>query len=162
MTTGLGLSIGVAAALGLSGIRILTGIPILYILIPGYLAAVILAFFVPNIFVGIAFDSGGVASGAMMSAFVLPLCIGACSAVGGDVMNDAFGCVALVAMAPIIAIEIMGLLYKMKSERNIRRFVAVKEEFIRYGYRKRQIPKAETSETEKSPAAVQEQMEIPL
>ena len=139
-TTGLGLSVGVAVAIGLSGLRIVTGIPILWILIPGYLAALILAFFVPQIFVGIAFDSGGVASGVMMSAFVLPLCIGACSALGGDVMQDAFGCVALVAMAPIIAIEIMGLSYKIRSEQNIRRFVAVKEEFIRYPYRPKKRP----------------------
>lgn len=150
-TTGLGLSIGVSLALGLSGVRILTGVPILWILIPGYIAAILLAFFVPKIFVGIAFDSGGVASGVMMSAFVLPLCIGACSVLGGDVMRDAFGCVAFVAMAPIIAIEIMGLFYKINSERNVRRFVALREEFVDYGYRPRKpaakcpAPEAQTA-----------------
>jgi len=131
-TTGLGLSIGVAAALGLSALRIVFSIPILYILIPGYIVAIGLTFFVPKIFVGIAFDSGGVASGTMMSAFVLPLAIGACTALGGDVMTDAFGCVAFVAMAPIIAIEICGLIYSINSKKNAKRFVTLTESFIEY------------------------------
>ena len=131
-TTGLGLSIGVAAALGLSSLRILTGISIMYILIPGYIIALTLCFFVPKIFVGIAFDSGGVASGTMMSGFVLPLAIGACTTLGGDVMTDAFGCVAFVAMAPIIAIQIFGLLYNIKSKRRMRSFTSKNETFVEY------------------------------
>ena len=133
-TTGFGLSIGVAAALGLSALRIITGISIMWILIPGYVIALGLSFFVPRIFVGISFDSGGVASGTMMSAFVLPLCTGACDTLGGNVMTDAFGCVALVAMAPIISIQLCGLAYKLKSEHRARRFVVAKESFIDYGY----------------------------
>ncbi len=133
-TTGFGLSVGVCAALGLAGLRILTGINLLWLLIPGYILALTLAFFVPKIFVGISFDSGGVASGTMMSAFVLPLCMGACSALGTDVMTNAFGCVALVAMAPIIAIELCGLAYKLKTEDRARRFVSASESFIDYGY----------------------------
>ena len=133
-TTGLGLSIGVSAALGLAAIRIITGINILWFLIPGYVIALTLSFFVPKIFVGISFDSGGVASGTMMSAFVLPLCTGACNALGGDVMTDAFGCVALVAMAPIISIQISGLVYRIKSEHRARSFVSANETFIDYGY----------------------------
>ncbi len=133
-TTGLGLSIGVSAALGLASIRIITGLDLIYILIPGYAIALILAFFVPKIFVGIAFDSGGVASGTMMSAFVLPLCTGACAALDGNVMTDAFGCVALVAMAPIISIEIMGLMYKIKTAGRVKRFVEAKESFVDYGW----------------------------
>ncbi len=133
-TTGRGLSIGVCAALGLAGIRILTGLDIMWILIPGYIIALTLAFFVPNIFVGIAFDSGGVASGTMMSAFVLPLCLGACNALGSNVMEDAFGCVALVAMAPIISIELMGLTYKLKTKGNQRKFINVSETFVDYEY----------------------------
>ena len=136
-TTGLGLSLGVSAALGLSALRILTGIPIMYILIPGYAIAIGLTFFVPKMFVGIAFDSGGVASGTMMSGFVLPLAVGACSTLGGDVMSDAFGCVAFVAMAPIIAIEICGLVYNIKSKRNAKRFVSINESFIEYDVRPR-------------------------
>ncbi len=133
-TTGLGLSIGVAAALGLSALRIVTGISIMYILIPGYVIAFTLTFFVPKIFVGIAFDSGGVASGTMMSAFVLPLCIGACTtdAISGNVMTEAFGCVAFVAMAPIIAIQVCGLVYSIKSRRRMRSFVSRAETFIEY------------------------------
>lgn len=130
--TGRGLSVGVAAALGLSCLRIITGISIMWILIPGYIIALVLCFFVPKIFVGIAFDSGGVASGTMMSGFVLPLAIGACSALGGDVMTDAFGCVAFVAMAPIIAIQIFGLLYSIKSKRRARSFISKNESFTEY------------------------------
>ncbi|MBQ8413752.1 MAG: DUF1538 domain-containing protein [Clostridia bacterium] len=133
-TTGLGLSIGVSAALGLAALRIITGINILWFLIPGYIIALTLSFFVPKIFVGISFDSGGVASGTMMSAFVLPLCMGACNALGGNVMTDAFGCVAFVAMAPIIAIQICGLVYKMKAESRVRKFVSASESFIDYEY----------------------------
>lgn len=131
-TTGLGLSIGVSAALGLSAIRILTGLPIMYILIPGYVIAFILCFLVPKLFVGIAFDSGGVASGTMMSAFVLPLCVGACTAVGGDPMMDAFGCVAFVAMAPIISIQAMGLVYSISSKRRKQSFTFRNETFVEY------------------------------
>lgn len=133
-TTGFGLSVGVAAALGLSAVRIITGLNIMWILIPGYILALGLSFFVPKIFVGISFDSGGVASGTMMSAFVLPLCTGACETLGGNVMTDAFGCVALVAMAPIISIQLCGLAYKLKSRSRARKFVMAKESFIDYGY----------------------------
>ena len=110
----LALSAGVAISIGLAMLRILTGIPIRWIVIPGYLIALILSRFVPKIFVGIAFDSGGVASGPMTSTFLLPLCIGACTSVGGNVMTDAFGVVALVAMTPLIAIQIMGVRYQIK------------------------------------------------
>lgn len=133
-TTGLGLSIGVSAALGLAALRIITGINILWFLIPGYIIALTLSFFVPKIFVGISFDSGGVASGTMMSAFVLPLCMGACNALGGSVMTDAFGCVAFVAMAPIIAIQLCGFAYKVKAEDRARKFVSASETFIDYEY----------------------------
>ncbi len=108
------LSVGVAVSIGLAMLRILTGIPIRWIVIPGYLIALVLSRFVPKIFVGIAFDSGGVASGPMTSTFLLPLCIGACVSAGGNVMTDAFGVVALVAMTPLIAIQIMGLSYRIK------------------------------------------------
>ncbi len=136
-TTGLGLSIGVAAALGLSCLRIITRIPMMYILIPGYVIALALCFFVPKIFVGIAFDSGGVASGTMMSAFVLPLAIGATTTLGGNVMTDAFGCVAFVAMAPIIAIQIFGLLYSLKAKHRKRSFVSRNESFVEYSVERR-------------------------
>lgn len=108
------LSIGVSASVALAMVRVLTGISIYYLLIPGYILALVLTKFVPKVFVGIAFDSGGVASGPMTSTFLLPLAIGACAAAGGNVVTDAFGVVAMVAMAPLIAIQIMGVIYNYK------------------------------------------------
>ncbi len=109
------MSIGVAISIGLAMLRILVGIPIQYIIIPGYIIALIMSRFVPKIFVGIAFDSGGVASGPMTSTFLLPLSIGVCQAVDGNIMTDAFGVIALVALTPLIAIQIMGLVYRFKT-----------------------------------------------
>lgn len=114
------LSIGVAVSIGLAVLRILTGIPIQWIVIPGYVIALIMSRMVPKIFVGIAFDSGGVASGPMTSTFLLPLCIGACESVGGNIMTDAFGVVALVALTPLIAIQIMGVQYQLKLKKQKR------------------------------------------
>ena len=108
------LQIGVSVSLGLSMLRILVGIPIQFIVIPGYVIALVMSRFVPKIFVGIAFDSGGVASGPMTSTFLLPLCIGACEMLGGNIMTDAFGAVALVALTPLISVQIMGITYQFK------------------------------------------------
>lgn len=108
------LSIGVSASVALAVVRVLTGISIYWLLIPGYIIALAMTRFVPKVFVGIAFDSGGVASGPMTSTFLLPLAMGACTAAGGNVVTDAFGVVAMVAMAPLIAIQIMGILYQVK------------------------------------------------
>ena len=110
------LSIGVSVSVGLAMLRVITGLPIYWIIIPGYAIAIILSFIVPKIFIGIAFDSGGVASGPMTTAFLLPLSIGACNALGGNMMTDAFGVVALVSLTPLIAIQIMGLNYKIKMK----------------------------------------------
>lgn len=111
------LQIGVSVSVGLAMTRVLTGISIYWIVIPGYIIALVLSRLVPKMFVGIAFDSGGVASGPMTATFLLPLCIGASEAIGGNVMTDAFGAVSLVAMTPLIAIQVMGLAYKFKSRR---------------------------------------------
>jgi hypothetical protein len=108
------LAIGMALALGITMVRILTGIPILYILVPGYAFALILTFFVPKIFTGIAFDSGGVCSGPMTSTFLLPFAIGACAGSGGNTTLDAFGIVAMVAMTPLVVIQLLGLIYRKK------------------------------------------------
>ena len=112
---GMSLSIAVALANGLAMVRVLTGAPILYFVVPGYLLALGLTFFVPPTFTAIAFDSGGVASGPLTATFMLPLAMGACGAVGGNVMTDAFGIVALVAMMPLITVQIMGGIYVLKS-----------------------------------------------
>ena len=109
---GASLSIGVAASIGLAMVRVLTGISILWFLIPGYAIAIALSFFVPKIFTAIAFDSGGVASGPMTAAFLLPFAQGACAAVGGNIVTDAFGVVAMVAMTPLIAIQVLGVVYQ--------------------------------------------------
>ena len=111
------LSIGVMISLGLAMIRVLTGISIMWFLIPGYALSLILTFFVPRIFTGIAFDSGGVASGPMTATFVLPFAVGACAATGGNIVQDAFGVVAMVAMTPLITIQILGVVYKIKRRR---------------------------------------------
>lgn len=111
------MSIGVAVSVGLSMLRVLTGLPVYWIIIPGYVIALLLSRFVPKMFVGIAFDSGGVASGPMTTTFLLPLSIGACEAVGGSMMTDAFGVVALVALTPLIAVQIMGMVYQYKLKR---------------------------------------------
>ena len=111
------LSIGVAVAVGLSMLRVLTGISILWLLLPGYAVALGISFFVPKIYTAIAFDSGGVASGPMTTAFLLPLAQGACAALGGNIVTDAFGVVAMVAMTPPITIQIMGLVSRF-AEKN--------------------------------------------
>lgn len=111
------MSIGVAVSVGLAMLRVLTGISIAWIIVPGYIIALVLSRIVPKIFVGIAFDSGGVASGPMTSTFLLPLSIGVCQALGGNLMTDAFGVVALVALTPLIAIQLMGLVYQIKTKK---------------------------------------------
>ena len=111
---GLSLSLGVSVSIGLAMIRVLTGISIFWFILPGYLIALALSFFVPKIFTAIAFDSGGVASGPMTATFLLPFAMGACEAVGGNIVQDAFGVVAMVAMTPLITIQIMGAVYKYR------------------------------------------------
>ena len=111
------LSLGVAVSVGLAMIRVLTGVSILYFIIPGYALSLALSFFVPDLFTAIAFDSGGVASGPMTATFLLPLATGACLAVGGNVVTDAFGVVAMVAMTPLIAIQLLGVAYKLREKR---------------------------------------------
>ena len=118
------LSIGVAVSLALAMIRVITGISVMYFLIPGYVLALGLSFFVPNIFTAIAFDSGGVASGPMTATFLLPFAMGACEAIGGldRIVTDAFGVVAMVAMTPLITIQILGAAYvrRKKKEDEVR------------------------------------------
>ena len=115
-TLGLSLSVSVAISVGLAMLRILTGLNVLYFLIPGYAIALLLMFLVPPIFTSIAFDSGGVASGPMTATFLLPMAMGACTTLGGNVASDAFGVVAMVAMTPLITIQILGLVYRIKQK----------------------------------------------
>ena len=115
------LSIGVAVAVSLSMIRILVpGMQLWHLLVPGYLIAIILSYFAPKIFVGIAFDSGGVASGPMTATFILAYAQGVADAIpGADVLMDGFGVIAMVALTPLIAIQILGLLYKRKASKEL-------------------------------------------
>ena len=110
-----GMSIGVAISIGIAMLRVLTGISILWFLIPGYAVSLALTFFVPQLFTGVAFDAGGVASGPMTATFLLPFAMGACQAWDGNLMTDAFGLVALVAMTPLVAIQLLGLAGRVKK-----------------------------------------------
>ena len=114
---GTALSIGVSLSVGLAMVRVLTGISILWFLIPGYAFAIGISFVVPKLFTAIAFDAGGVASGPMTATFLLPLAQGACVAVGGNIVTDAFGVVAMVAMTPLITVQLMGLIAQIKTRK---------------------------------------------
>ena len=116
-SVGLALSVGVAISVGLAMLRVITGISIWYVIIPGYLFSLVMTLFVPPIFTAIAFDSGGVASGPMTATFLLPLALGACEAAGGNLLTDAFGLVAMVAMTPLVTIQLLGLIGKFKAVR---------------------------------------------
>src|SRR5690606_35248785 len=110
------LSIGVAFAVGFSILRILVPeIRFWHFIVPGYLTALILSYFAPTLFVGIAFDSGGVASGPMTATFILAFAQGVAQATeGADVVLDGFGVISLVALTPLIALQILGILYERK------------------------------------------------
>lgn len=109
------LSIAIACAMGLAMVRVLTGISILWFMLPGYIIALGLSLFVDQTFTAIAFDAGGVASGPLTATFMLPFAMGVCNSAGGNIMTDAFGLVAMVAMMPLITVQIMGAVSKIKS-----------------------------------------------
>ena len=117
---GLSLSIGVALSVGLAMFRVISGISIWYLILPGYAIALLLSFITPSLFTSIAFDSGGVASGPMTATFLLPFAMGATTAIGGNVQTDAFGIVAMVAMTPLITIQCLGLIYRIKSRKLVK------------------------------------------
>ncbi|MBP5464680.1 MAG: DUF1538 domain-containing protein, partial [Treponema sp.] len=110
------LSCGVAISIGLSMLRIIYGFSLWWILIPGYGLSLLLSLACPPMFTGIAFDSGGVASGPMTSTFILSFTLGVAAASGGRGGAEmAFGVIALVAMTPLIAIQLLGIVFKIKS-----------------------------------------------
>ncbi len=123
-SVGRALAVGVAISVGLAMLRVISGISIWYILIPGYLFSLVMTLFVPPMFTAIAFDSGGVASGPMTATFLLPMALGACEAVGGNTLTDAFGLVAFVAMTPLVTIQLLGLISKLRGLRVSRAAVA--------------------------------------
>ena len=125
------MCIGVAVSLGLCALRVLFEISIWYFLIPAYVLAISLSFFVPRIFTGIAFDSGGVATGAMATTFVLPLIMGACQAYGVDSMLYGFGTLAYIAVTPLLTIQILGLIVKIVNNRKLAKEEAIIEKDAR-------------------------------
>ncbi len=120
------LSLGVGISIGLSMIRLIFGFSLLYYLIPGYVLSLGLSFFVPKMYTAIAFDSGGVASGPLTSSFILPLAVGACATLRGvdEVMDFAFGIVAMVAMTPLITIQLLG--FRAVASSRVREKIALK------------------------------------
>lgn len=134
------LSVGVGLSIGLSMLRMILGFSILYYLIPGYIISIGLSFFVPGMYTAIAFDSGGVASGPLTSSFILPMAIAVCVGLnGGDVsrvLTDAFGIVAMVAMTPLITIQLLGfravVAKRMRDNYAQKRIVSADDEQIIY------------------------------
>ncbi len=124
------LAIAIALAMGLSMLRVITGISIMWILVPGYLTALVLTFFVPDIFTAIAFDSGGVASGPMTATFMLNFIMGASLTLGGNYLTDAFGLVATVAMMPLISVQILGAVYAFKQKKTEKQQIEYKDDEI--------------------------------
>lgn len=134
---GSALSIGVGVSVAIAMLRVITGISIFPFLIVGYSISLAITFFVPPLYTGIAFDSGGVASGPMTTTFMLPFAIGACEALGGNVMTDAFGLVAMVAMAPLITIQVLGLVSRIKRHKMLKKahheLLQIEDDIIYYG-----------------------------
>lgn len=130
------LCIGVGIALGLSMIRIIFDFSILYYLVPGYIICLGLSFFVPKLYTAIAFDSGGVASGPLTSTFILPFAIGVCLALHGEekILLDAFGVVSMVAMTPLITIQLLGfksiITKQVKTKVMMKRIISADDEEI--------------------------------
>lgn len=120
------LSVGVGISIGLSMLRIVLDFSILYYLIPGYFISLGLSFFIPGLYTAIAFDSGGVASGPLTSSFILPFAVGVCCMLGGEskIMSNAFGVVAMVAMTPLITIQLLG--FKAVMTRKVKQKIAMK------------------------------------
>lgn len=127
------LSIGVSLAIALALLRVFYHIPIIYILLPGYIIAIILSFITPKIFTAIAFDSGGSVSGPLTATFILPFIIGVCQETGGNIFTEAFGLVAFVAMSPLITIQLLGVIFKIKTKQEI--YKNIDETIIEYDWR---------------------------
>ncbi|MDR1263539.1 MAG: DUF1538 domain-containing protein [Oscillospiraceae bacterium] len=127
-TIQIGLGVGVGISVALSMVRVLTGLSLYWIIVPGYSIAMIMTRFSPKIFTAIAFDSGGVASGPMTATFLLPFAIGACTSLGGDISSDAFGLVALVAMTPLITIQAIGIYYDVRQRRAVSELESIEPE----------------------------------
>ena len=131
-TLNIALSIAVSLATGLAVLHAITGISIIWFILPEYLIALILSIFVPQIFTAIAFDSGGVASGTMSATFLLPFVVGISESLGRNILTDAFGLIAIVATTPLVVIQIVGLIYKIKTKKIAYKNALYNEEIIDY------------------------------
>ena len=109
------LALGVALAAGLAMYRVFSGTSFMIYALIGYGIALILTFFIPKVFTAIAFDAGGATGGSLTTTFLLPIAIGACYTLGGNVYTDAFGLASMVSLIPIITVEITGLMYEFKT-----------------------------------------------
>lgn len=113
------LSVGIAFAVAMSMLRIMIpGLKLWHFLLPGFALGALLSYFVPPIFVGIAYDSGGVASGPMTATFILAFAQGASNAIPtANILTDGFGIIAMIAMTPLVAVQTLGLIYRLKIKR---------------------------------------------
>ena len=109
------LALGVSIASGLAMYRVFTGTSFMIYAFVGYGIALLLTFFIPKVFTAIAFDAGGATGGSLTTTFLLPMAIGACVTIGGNVYTDAFGLASMVSLVPIITIEIVGFIYSLKT-----------------------------------------------
>ncbi len=121
------LMIAVGISVGLALIKILLSVSVLYFLIPGYVIALALTFVTPDIFTAVAFDAGGVASGAMTACFTVPFALGVCNALNGDIALYGYGVVAMVAMIPLLTIQIFGLVFRIKKSKMQKQISALAE-----------------------------------
>jgi len=127
------IAIGVSVAVGISIFRVVTGVSLIWFLVIGYLVAMIMMKFTPDIFTMVAFDSGGAVTGPMTTSFLLPLIIGICYACGANVLTDGFGLVALVAMSPLITIQTLGIIYDRKSQKRTMIMESIDESIVEFG-----------------------------
>ena len=127
------ISIGVSLAVLISVIRIFTGIPVIYFLAGGYLLAILLMMVSPKVFTAIGFDAGGCVCGPLTATFILPLLVGVTSSLGGNIYTDAFGLIALVAMSPVIMVQLLGVVFKIKTKVKI--YKDIDEEIVDYDWR---------------------------
>lgn len=127
------ISVGVIVALLLALFRVIYQVPIFWFLVVFYAFAMLLTFITPKMFTSIAFDTGGSVCGPLTATFILPFMIGVCLANGSDIMLDAFGLIAFIATSPLITIQILGIIFKIKTKREINN--EIDEEIITYDWR---------------------------
>ena len=127
------ISVGVIIALLLALFRVIYQVPIFWFLVVFYAFAMLLTFITPKMFTSIAFDTGGSVCGPLTATFILPFMIGVCLANGSDIMLDAFGLIAFIATSPLITIQILGIIFKIKTKREINN--EIDEKIITYDWR---------------------------